>query len=295
MNTGERATTKDGSKPQPPRLSTAHSRELGEELRLARRRANLGAGMGAAEIAKTLNWSLGKLSKLETGNRGTSLQDIATLMGLLAADRATRDRVMAIAAEPDNGSFLRLHEQCPDSLLAAVMHEKIARTITVYDPFTVPSLVQTEDYALELTGDPEVTAARMARQAQLRPSPRRRMVVYVHEAALRMVVGSPKVMRDQLLHLVLMGGWHNTTVRVIRISSGLRTPLQYPGTLLTFDEPCKPLAYAETGSATVFHDAPDAVSIYENQMRYLDTVALNPEESRKKLSSWTGLYDHKAA
>ncbi|WP_158854644.1 helix-turn-helix domain-containing protein [Saccharothrix deserti] len=57
------------------RLSTAHSRELGEELRRVRHRARMSSGV----VAKDLGWSLGKLSKLETGSRGTSPWEIGTL------------------------------------------------------------------------------------------------------------------------------------------------------------------------------------------------------------------------
>ncbi|MFD7659963.1 helix-turn-helix domain-containing protein, partial [Actinosynnema sp. NPDC059797] len=49
------------------RVSTAHSRELGEELRRMRK----DAGLPSPQVCTALGWSLGKLSKLETGNRGT--------------------------------------------------------------------------------------------------------------------------------------------------------------------------------------------------------------------------------
>jgi transcriptional regulator with XRE-family HTH domain len=136
-------------KQHPVRLSTARSRELGEELRRARRQA----GISSAATADGLEWSLGKLSKLETGVRGTHPRDIATLLGRYAADKAARDRIMAIATEHDSGSFLRLHDRSPDTLVALTLHERMARTITTYDPVTVPALAQTEDYASALLGD----------------------------------------------------------------------------------------------------------------------------------------------
>ncbi|MBY8853655.1 helix-turn-helix domain-containing protein, partial [Saccharothrix sp. MB29] len=111
------------------RLSTARSRELGEELRRIRHRARL----PSAVLAESLGWSLGKLSKLETGSRGTSPWEIATLLGRCIADKPTRDRVMAIAHEPDTGTFTRTHSGHPDTLTALTLHERAATTITTYD------------------------------------------------------------------------------------------------------------------------------------------------------------------
>ncbi|WP_143193129.1 helix-turn-helix domain-containing protein, partial [Saccharothrix sp. CB00851] len=80
---------------QPVRLSSARSRELGEELRRVRRRARMSSGL----LAEALGWSLGKLSKLETGSRGTSGWEIGTLLGRCGADKTTRERIMAVATD----------------------------------------------------------------------------------------------------------------------------------------------------------------------------------------------------
>lgn len=123
------------------RSSSARSLELGVELRRLRHLS----GMSSADTAEALGWSLGKLNKLETGNRRTSPWEVVTLLGYVGADQHTRNRIQSIAEEADTGTFLRLHDR------------------------------------------PETT-------------------FYVHEAALRMVVGDPAIMHDQLLHPTLMCG-----------------------------------------------------------------------------------------
>lgn len=276
---------------QPARLSTARSRELGEELRRARYRAQLSSG----EAADAMQWSLGKMSKLETGARGTSLWDISSLLGLYGADRATRDRVMGIATSPDTGSFLRTHNGSPDTLVTLAVHEPIAHTITAYEPLTVPALVQIEDYAMALTGQPEVAQARILRQRELSRPAKREMTIYLHEAALRVVVGSPSVMRDQLLHLTLMCGWTNTDIRVVSQACGLHSTLRNPATLLTFDDRFRPLVYVETDAATLFHEDPHVVDEYFDKMRDLDRLALDPDESRNTLARWANVYERQAA
>ena len=275
------------------RLSTARSRELGEELRRVRHRARMSSGF----VAEALGWSLGKLSKLETGSRGTAPWEIGTLLGRCGADKATRDRILAIASEADTGNFVRRHHPWPDTLTSLSVHEHAASTLTTYEPLVVPSLAQTEDYAYALTGDRDATQARMARQEVLRRPGGPETVIYIHEAALRVVVGDSKVMRDQLLRLTLMCGWARISPRIVPMSAASHTALRHSATLLTFTAPVKPLAYAETEAATVFHDDPAAVTAYENKMRQLERLVLTPAQSRDVFARWADAYDrdHRSA
>jgi hypothetical protein len=247
--------------------------------------------MSSGAVSEALGWSLGKLSKLETGSRGTSMWEIGTLLGRCGADKATRERVLAIAGEPDTGTFLRRHATSADDLLALTLHESAARTVTTYEPITVPSLAQTEDYAHALTGDREVARARASRQENLRRAGGPETVVIVHEVALRLVVGNPKIMRDQLLRLTLMCNWPGFSPRVIPMAVCGHASLRHPATLLTFGPPTKPLVYTETDAATVFHDDPTAVTAYEAKMRHLQRLVLSPERSREVLARWADAYD----
>ncbi|MEU4767730.1 DUF5753 domain-containing protein [Actinosynnema sp. NPDC023794] len=281
-------STEADEKKAAPRLSNARSRELGEELRRIRHRAR----RSSAGTAEAMGWSLGKLSKLETGSRGTRAWEIATLIGRLGADKPARDRILAIADEPDNGNFLRPYNDVPDTLTALTLHEQLAQTIITYEPLTVPNLAQTEDCAHALTGDRALATARTARQDALRRrSVGPEMVVLVHEAALRTIVGDPQVMRDQLLHLTLMCGWAHCSPRVIPMSTRSHAALRNPATLLTFDHPITPLAYIETDTAVVFQDEPQAVTHYQAKMRRLAALALSPGKSHDVLAGWANRYD----
>ncbi|MEV1118862.1 helix-turn-helix transcriptional regulator [Actinosynnema sp. NPDC049800] len=271
---------------QPIRLSSARSRELGEELRRVRHRAR----MSSALLSEALGWSLGKLSKLETGSRGTSAWEIGTLLGRCGADKTTRERVMAVVNEPDTGSFLRLHGGAPDSLLALSLHEQMALSVAVYEPLTIPSLAQTEEYACSLSGK-EVVEARLSRQDVLRRPGGPDAVLYIHEAAIRLVVGGPEVMRDQMLRLTMMCGWEHMSVRLVPFSAVTGAALRGAAGLLTFAEPVKPVAYAETDAATVFHDDPHVVGAYEAKMRQLKRLALSVEQSRAVFARWADVYD----
>ncbi|XVV04053.1 helix-turn-helix domain-containing protein [Actinosynnema sp. CA-248983] len=275
---------------QATRLSTARSRELGEELRRVRHRARL----SSAFLAEALGWSLGKLSKLETGSRGTSPWEIGTLLGRCGADKPTRDRILAIASEADTGSFLRLHGGSPDSLLALTLHEHAAQAVTAYEPLTIPSLAQTEDYARALGSDETVVEARMSRQEALRRPGGPQAVLFIHEAAIRLVVGDDQVMRDQMLRLTLMCGWARMTLRVIPMASQAHGCLRHTAALMTFAAPIKPVAYVENDTATVFHENPAVILACEAKMRQLERLALNTEQSRAIFGRWADAYDRKS-
>ncbi|WP_194283045.1 helix-turn-helix domain-containing protein [Saccharothrix syringae] len=270
------------------RLTTARSRELGEELRRIRRQA----GLALPRVAKGLGWSAGKLSKLELGSRGTSLWEIGILIGRYGVDKATRDRVLALADQrADIHNFLRLHTPCPDALTVLTLHEANAATVTAYEPFTVPALGQTEDYARALIDDQDQVGARMKRQRVLHAVNGPRVLLYVHEAALHMGLDDPVVMRDQALHLTLMCGWPGVTVRLVPMTTGTRTRLRHPATLMTFPDPIRPVACAETDTATVFHDDPKVVAEYHLKMWRLGVLALGPDESHERLARWADRYD----
>jgi hypothetical protein len=117
--------------------------------------------------------------------------------------------------------------------------------------------------------------------------------VYVHEIALRHVVGDVEVMRDQLLHLALLHGWPHATMRVIPTTARSHPALLRPATLLTLPDPQRPLAYTETDTATVFHDDPRLVARFQDKMHHLDRLALTAEESGTLLTRCADAYERR--
>ncbi|MGM1064027.1 DUF5753 domain-containing protein [Saccharothrix sp. Mg75] len=272
------------------RSGTAHSRELGEELRRVRRRAAL----SAAVLSESLGWSPNKLNKLETGSRGAAPWEIGALVGRCGADKATRDHILALTAEPDTGSFLRLHDTAPDALTALSVHERAATAITCYEAFAIPALAQTADYTRALTGDDDLVRARAARQAALRAVIGPLTTLYVHEAALRMVVGGTATMRDQVRRLALVCGAPGTTVHVVPATAPAHEALLRPAALLAFPAPTRPLAVVETDTATAFHEDPRVVARYEHKMRCLRSLALPPVESAALVARYADDYARRA-
>lgn len=273
------------------RLSDAHSRELGSALKEVRRKSPVKTD----DLLKVLEWSPAKLSKLEAGVRGTSNRDISEFLGMCQASRHDRERVYGILATADRSSFVRVHDDC-GSTPTLVLHEDVAETVTTYEPFSVPPLARTREYASALNPDARKVEALMRRREWARKrasvlARKQRQVFYLHETALRTAVGTPAVMRDQLLALTLLAGAVNTVVRVVPLSAPLHEGLLRPATLLEIGPNAKPLACAESDFSTVFHDDPVVVGEYRKKLRAVESAALNTAESRALLAHWADLYD----
>jgi hypothetical protein len=113
--------------------------------------------------------------------------------------------------------------------------EREATSIRVWQPIIVPGLLQTGDYARALyvggrasmsddTLD-ELVAARLARQAIFdKPEPPYLWVV-LDESVLHRLIGTPKVVADQLAHLAAMSERSYISVQVVPASVGAHAGL----------------------------------------------------------------------
>ncbi|GAA1309620.1 Scr1 family TA system antitoxin-like transcriptional regulator [Saccharothrix xinjiangensis] len=274
------------------RISDAFSRDLGATLRQIRTES--GARFG--DLLEALEWSAGKLSKLERGTRGASDRDIFLLLGHLQANKDQRARVEEALATPARSGFVRRHERggASSGLLA---HEHMAQVVTVYETVTVPTTARTWEYARELTESEELATQQAKRATQARTritaSLPQRWVYYLHELALHAVVGGPKVMRDQLLNLVMLTNTHNTVVRIVPLSVPMDGDLQYPGTFMSMGPGAKRVVVVEGDTATAFHDDAGSLEAFQARMDKLDEVALDVDGSRAVLARWADSYDQR--
>lgn len=107
--------------------------------------------------------------------------------------------------------------------------EQEAATLYSYEPLVVPGLLQTEKYARALhegasplVGDAmeRQVVARMERQKVLARDEPPQFVAVLDEFVLRRAVGGPKVMGEQLRHLVEMGRRPLTHLHIVPASAG---------------------------------------------------------------------------
>ncbi len=263
-------------------ISTAYSRDLGDELRRLRETCTK---LGGRAMAAQLGWDPSKVSNIENGKARASEIDLAQYL-------ATCGKDLDFLQEFSNRyryAFEPYFAQVPGNLRTLAMVEAMATKISAFEILSVPGLLQTEAYARALfmeTGCESLediergVERRMGRQSIWRRSYRPECIFYVHELALQMRIGNARIMEDQYRRL----SFNSHVLRIV--PAHVRgVALQSKCTLFEFGK-ASPLAYTETDLAKVFAQDSLAVTWSRKLFKRLDALALDAEQSKNKLAEY---------
>ncbi|MEU9110290.1 helix-turn-helix transcriptional regulator [Streptomyces sp. NPDC048483] len=195
---------------------------------------------------------------------------------------------------------LALQEPFPGKYRLATELAKQAKVIRQYMCSTVPGLLQTRELAAPSlrcgrphAPDAEIEAmvkARIDRQELLNaPKPPRCWFV-LDEAVLRRRIGSPEVMRRQMLSLIERGTAPHVTIQVLPYDAGEHAEMG--GSLTLYTLPDEPLvAYLEGSRSGSIIENPDHVAELEESYDLIRAMALSPRDSealiREAMEDWT--------
>ena len=222
--------------------TSVRSRQVAAELRKLRENA----GMSCAEVAKRLGMSASKVSRIETGNSGLQVEDVAALLGLYQVHATRREELVDLVRRAEErGWWQRQGSGLPQLWRSLMDFEATATRIQNFEPLVVPGLLQTAEYCRVIIRGTDATlseaeldnlvASRMARQALLTRSTAPQFLAVFDEAALRRPVGEPGVLGRQLQHLVSVAERPNVTLRVVPLAAGAHAGLRGPFIILEFD------------------------------------------------------------
>ncbi|OAH15210.1 helix-turn-helix domain-containing protein [Streptomyces jeddahensis] len=267
---------------------TVRRRRLGQELRRLREQK----GMTAEEVAERLLVSQSKISRLENGRRSISQRDVRDLCGVYEVeDHRIVDSLMQMAKDSRQQGWWHSFGDIPYSVYIGL--ETDAASLRVYDPQVVPGLLQTRPYAEALIAGalPETAPTDIDKRVQVRmrrqerissPSNPLRLWTVLDEAALRRVVGSRNVMRDQLEHLVEQSQLPHVTVQVIPFDMGAHPGLNGQYAILEFpDAADSSVVYIEGVTSDLYLEKANDVHKYSVMYEHLRAQALNVEQSRQ--------------
>ncbi|MGH3962544.1 MAG: helix-turn-helix domain-containing protein [Pseudonocardiaceae bacterium] len=272
------------------REPTIRSRELGEGLR----RAMQHAGLTGKQVARLLDLSPSWVSRLISGKRNVSAVQVSAFLAVCRVPSAERDRLLALCEDQHTPGWFQQHgSRLPLQLVTLIDHENKAVAISGFEPTLVPGLLQTGDYTRALIREAgtipadeidDRVAARLARQSLFSRDRPARFTFFIHEFALRLPIGGPTVMSDQLHHLLRMSLRPYLTLRVIPAALGGHAAINGTFRLMEFAE-FKPVAYLESETSSLFLEKPVEIDAYQRILGALAETALDEGESRKLIAT----------
>jgi transcriptional regulator with XRE-family HTH domain len=278
------------------RNPTACYRELGAELVRIRKAARIPGEV----VARRTGWSRTKVARIEHGKQDVTVTDVVHYIVVCGARLPDEADVVELAGLAERKQDYWLSDKLiNNSLRSLIYHESAASSSISYEPLLVPGLLHTPAYAEAQVrresgvSDAEVRAAirtRMERQRILQWSDPARFVFFVHEQALRLRVGSPAIMQEQLLHLVLMTALNHVTLRVIPAATGEKSAFGGPFQFLEFGKH-PPLVYLDHFNGGLFLEDRRYVENYQGLLPELTGVALDEGESRSFAAALADEYD----
>ncbi|KOG87627.1 helix-turn-helix domain-containing protein [Streptomyces varsoviensis] len=266
---------------------TLRQQRLGAELRKLRERA----GLSSTAAASLLGGNQARISNIEAGRYAVSADRVRTLAGnYTCPDPDYVDALAGMTGTRKRGWWEEYRELLPKTLLDLAELEHHSTAVRVAVVVHIPGLLQTTEYAratfrenLPPLRPHEVehrVSYRIKRQAILfgaNPAP---YTAIVHEAALRMGHGGPRVTSEQLDHLNEMSEHSHISVLVIPFGEASFPISGQPITYAGGPVPQLDTVVVDTEMGCDFLDAEAQLTKYTSVLDRMESRALGPTQSR---------------
>jgi transcriptional regulator with XRE-family HTH domain len=277
-------------------MPTYAQRRLGGELRQLRSKA----GLSLEAVAGKFNWSKSKLSRIETAKLSISRHDMSRLAILYGAS-------IEEIARLENWATRKAHpyawwDEYSDIVSSSyeefISLEAQAAEIRLVNSNVVPGLLQARGYAHAITTsgpfipDPDIADAlvdvRMKRQDVLTEENPVLVSATMSATALHIDLGDPRLLQEQLRHLLEIGELPNVEIRIIPLNSPLGA---FIGglTLFEFDHRQEPsVVYIEYHGGMTPKESDREVRQYRRHIQHLHENALPPHASKELITQRLG-------
>jgi transcriptional regulator with XRE-family HTH domain len=278
-----------------PTGPTVRRMQLGLELKRLREKS----GFTLPQAVSGLTFSHSKLYRVENGL--TALPKVADLRQLLDRYGVTDEDDIQYLVEIHRDSIKRgwwaqYRNTMPSGMSVYVGLESDARTLRTWQPSVIHALLQTERYAREmlLAAKPveETTTEFVERTIQLRMErksllPRENSPLeywaVLDEAALRRVIGSTEVMREQYEEIIRLAELDNVTVQILPTSTATyRSSFNF--TLLEFEAPLPTVVQTDGAEGATVSDKDTTIWSFTRRFDTLRAGALAPAETPQFLT-----------
>jgi transcriptional regulator with XRE-family HTH domain len=277
----------------PSSSPTVRRRRLAAELHRLRQASK----MTIEQVAEALEWSPGKVSKIENARVSVLPRDARRLLDTYGVTEGQeRELLLTLARESrERGWWQQYGETVPDWFATYVGLEAEASTIAAYQAEIVPGLLQTRAYATALHRAELMNATeeeieqhvtlRMERQTRLAQPDAPLFWVVLNEAVIRRVIGERAIMHEQLTKLAEAASAPNITLQVLPFSAGAHASMDSAFSIVGFDPPTDgEIVYFEHPTCSLYLEKPDEVARYRLVYEHLRAASLSLDESRRLIA-----------
>ncbi|MHC1563291.1 helix-turn-helix domain-containing protein [Actinomycetospora sp. C-140] len=265
-------------------------RRLGGELKRLRE----GLGLKLEDVARSLECSQSKISRLENGKGVPRWRDVRDMLNVYRVPEGDeRERLLEWARTGQAKMWWQSYADIiPTGTLTYVELEWDASQIDAFDSHIVHGLLQTRDYARSVLktslGDAygerdfeRLTEVRMRRQEALTADHGLYFRCVLDESTLYRVVGSPEIQRAQIEHLIHIAEAEHVEVRIIPFAAGLVPNSAESFAHLRFEAGMgEGIVYVERpGNASEYLSDPDSVRVHREWMAVLVASSLTESDS----------------
>ncbi|MEU3017215.1 helix-turn-helix transcriptional regulator [Nocardiopsis sp. NPDC007018] len=265
-------------------------RRLSVEIKKAR----LEAGKTIEEVAEATEWSMGKISNIESGVRlKPTVMEIRGLLDVYAVtDERRREAILDLTRQArELGWWSKYGDVFTDDFVA---FEGEASRIRTYELARIPGLLQTPLYvesvmrAALFQSPPDIERSietRRHRQRILTSADAPELWVVIDEAAL-MRIQREDVRQEQVEHLIEIAEADNTvTLQVLPFASGMHAGLNGPFVILDFAPEVRPVVYLETDTDGLYLEDAEELDRYARLFDHVRASARYPEASLQILKN----------
>ncbi|MDU0291578.1 helix-turn-helix transcriptional regulator [Saccharothrix longispora] len=274
--------------------ATVRSRRLAVTLRRLRR----ATGMTGADVAKAVEMSASKISRVESAESGLYLDDVEKLLDFYRVTKKERVHLLDLARNAEQRGLLRLtNDNYPEDWQTWADFEDEANGLLFYEPLVIPGLVQTAEYArwvIEATGPglsedrvDALVASRMARQGLLSRKTPLVLHAIIEQVAVERPFGEPGAHARQVRHLLDAAERPNITVQVVPTRAGFHGGLSGPFVILEYDEEPS-LVLLENKVSSLFLDEDEHIEVYEKTWARLRELAYSEQDTAAYLRGIIG-------
>jgi transcriptional regulator with XRE-family HTH domain len=266
---------------------TVRRRRLGQELRQLRE----AAGLTIEEVAKRLEVSPAKISRIETGRVGVRPRDVSDLLDEYDIQGTHRDNLLTLTREArQQGWWHSYGDVLSDKIEVWVELETEAKTIRLYEVQLIPGLLQTSEYARAVLRahyrseqSPEQIEQRvkfrMARQQLVIEQNNTPIWAVLDEAVLRRQMGPPEVMQSQYRRLLEFSEKYNITIQVLPFDAGVYSGVPGGFWMMQLAQPDPEVVVIEHRGGVLYLERSEEVAAYTHVFDRIRATAKGPEET----------------